>query len=135
MNDYPDGEGRKQKVYLVPEWAALGALDKNFLTTLSVDATTWETMTSYLVPVGKTLYITQFGGTIELAGGNVHIYLRTNDGVGNTELTACTGGVSGNALSLNKPVVIPAGYYFETLVFNPNASASTIRTFAGGYEL
>jgi len=130
---YPDYEGDKQKVYLTPEWAALEAVDKTFIMSATVSGDSWDTLDSYLVPAGKTLYITSFAVASDKYG--IHGAVRSNDGLGNIVPLGIAGGYVGGQISYPKPLVITGGLTMETRVFNAHSANAVCHTCVQGYEL
>ena len=56
---YPDFEGNKVGLYLMPEWAAKEGKEWSKIVVGANKAFGTSANGSYLVPAGKTLYITQ----------------------------------------------------------------------------
>lgn len=133
VDDYPDYEGGKQKVYLVPEWAALKAVDKNIYGSVDVDSDTDTYVCFFTVTSGKTFYLVQFGVMIE---ANTGIVFYLQDIVDLTvTYRAVSGGTPGNAHSFSKPIVFSAGH---TVLLNVRHYAGTTKVCKGffmGYEI
>ena len=137
--DYPDFEGGKQRVYLTPEWAAKEAVDKDFSQIgvgLAVGAGILQT---YLVPAGKTLYITlSSGACYAFAAADAELnqivfaYVRdlTTGAMG-----LLIGGNGGYFAAFGKPFVVVAGHTLEAGVYNKTNHVANISQIVSGYEV
>lgn len=112
MADYPDFEGQKVGIYLIPDWAARLGEDKNIVATDTDKARGEYVVGSYSVPNGSTLYITQVFFTcfatnavdsdkLQMASFNLFIAL--------TGQQPTFGGNGGGHATLPKPRVIAGG--------------------------
>jgi hypothetical protein len=106
-------EDTKTGLYLQPEWAARQGIDKNFLISGASKANGEYAETQYIVPSGKTLYLTQatFGLWATAAAdadnnqiGDFWIY-----DYDELEYPAILGGNGGNQVVFSKPIVVEAG--------------------------
>jgi hypothetical protein len=136
---YPDFEGGKQRVYLVPEWAAKEAKDKSFSALLLNAASGLFTFVTYVVPAGKTLYITQLSAFIVGAAAadqdKPHSAIVEAAESGAPTYYWRQGCDTGLGVSLSKPIVFKAG---ETAWFGITNWANHIchiSVLAAGYEV
>lgn len=138
---YPDFEGQKQKVYLVPEWAAKEGTDKNFVVIPGTLAAFGDADTSdYTVPAGKTLIINDLGlsGHAAVAANAelnqiVEAQLMQFVGVAYVQREVI-GGNGGGSLHLTKPRSFVAGTKVRLRVINwSNHGLDPIATMSG-YE-
>lgn len=133
VDDYPDYEGGKQKVYLVPEWAALEAVDKNLYGYANVGDDLEAELLTYAVPTGKTLYVVQFGAGVGAATG-LKFYIRDIK-LPTTSIRAVSGGYTGGSAPLNKPVVVEAGHTLSLIVHHFAGGTKEVKGFIMAYEL
>jgi len=138
-DDFPDYQGDKSKLLTVADWAAVQATDIEF-TAAMINAVFGNTaQVTYLVPAGRTLYITEYSFAIyATVAANAD-----NEQHGGLMLEDITLGVQyllqagngGGGLSLNKPIVTPGGNQFRMTVFCHANHACTIRADCGGYQI
>ena len=137
--DYPDYEGGKQRVYLVPEWAALNAVDKDLYKATNNLAAGMGSSGVYTVTAGKTLYITDYTWSISanVAADRELNQMGVASIIDNTAGTTFVieGGNGGGGASLNKPIIIPANHIVGYGVLNASNHACDIRITAHGYEV
>lgn len=137
MADYPDYEGGKAGIYLIPEWAAFEATDKNFTASAINVARLGAAFVNYVVPAGKTLYITtaSFSNRANLAADadkNQMCDLIIQDGAVSVFYQGANGG--GN-VSLSKPLVFDAGSSVSFYIYNQANHNTVVALVAGGYEI
>lgn len=141
MTDYPDYEGGKQKVYLVPEWAALNAVDKDFEASTSTVDFGEGTSFIYDVPTGKTLYLTQFAwATFAVAAANADLPQMSwgrliIDPSGTPIEKWSQAGNGGGGTTFPKPIVIPGGSRVGGYVISKANHAMVPVVVASGYEI
>jgi hypothetical protein len=133
MKDYPDGEGKKQKVYLVPEWAALEAIDKNLTGSLDIANDTDTQLLTYSVLPGETLYVVQFGALVK-AASNIVVWMTETWGL-NVLTRAVSGGASGFSSTLNKPLVITDEHTVNMVVRHFAGASKVCIGYIMGYIL
>ncbi len=136
---YPDYEGQKQRVYLVPEWAAKEAVDKSFESGIVLVGFNAGTSVSYVVPAGKTLYITQFGfrGLASVVGDsdlNQMCYGWIDEITAGLVLWQ-QGGNGGGGATFPKPIAIPAGHQVDFYVYGMANHNLLVLVTAAGYEV
>lgn len=129
----PDFSPTAVDVVLRAEWAAQEQTDKDLygsVTDLAVgDA---EAVIFYLVPTGKTLFVTHFGGAVLGEAANIVGYLMDwYAGV----IKAVFGGSQGALGMLNKPVRFIAGKGVTLFIIHYGTAARTVTGHIGGYEL
>ena len=98
-------------VFLEPQWAAKTGTDKDFNAYKTFSGSSALLMVQYVVPTGYKLLIHSIEWTLQGA----------SDGASNIEIDDYTaaivkffgGGKIGGAISLNKPLVIPAGHEMD----------------------
>ena len=134
MSDVPDGQGLNYGLLMAAEWAAREADDKDLVGAANVAATWEDTILTYTVPAGKTLYITAWGCYIRVLNTAVIGRLRKTVGAVITN-HGLSGGMGGFSVVLNKPVVYGAGDVLSILAWNLTAAGASIWAFATGYEL
>ncbi len=136
---YPDYEGDKQRVYLVPEWAALGAVDKTFVSGDTGKARNDSVVVNYIVPAGKTLYITTlscYSGASGAADSDLNQMCKIVCGDATTGTNFWTqAGNGGVGAVLSKPGVIPAGHQAQFSVVNLANHNCDIGLSVLGYEV
>ena len=129
---YPDYEGGKRKVYLVPAWAAEEGLDKNVVGTSALTASGFMATTAqYTVPAGKTLYITDAG--LGVTGGvvaEVQWYIYFDE-----TIKTINGGVQGSIVAFTKPLVATAGTVVSVRGKHVSADNQFLMGYLGGYEV
>ena len=104
---YPDYEGGKSGLYLMPEWAAREGLDKN-ITVISGSLGFLDTAeTEYIVPIAKTLYIVgmSFGSRADAEADADKNQMALVDLTIDTQYLSFLGGNGGNGEPFNKPMV------------------------------
>lgn len=134
---YPDFEGDKVGLYLKPEWAAKEGVDKNFYAVGADKAFGAGADGSYVVPAGKTLYITQYSyynrAVLAADADNNQMcwgYL--------TDLIIADvvfGGNGGGGGILKKPWVIIAGATMKWYIKNTANHNCHIGLVINGYEV
>lgn len=139
MADYPDFEGGKSKLFTVADWAAVEATDKNFSATGTDKWYSESIFSSYTIPSGKTLYITQFawgafasdsteGDLNQICEGMIWSYT--------DQVRLWTqAGNGGGGLIFPKPLVVTGGKllrFINTAYANHSMDLSLA---AGGYEV
>ena len=139
MTDKPDGLGLTADLILRPEWTVLESHDKSFVAGV-VDAATGVSVTvAYVVPAGKTLYITQFSwrskGNLVADRDNNHMC----DGI-ILDVTSASyywyqGSNAGGAAHLVKPISIPSAHTVNFDCTNLANHNCDLVVFAAGYEL
>jgi hypothetical protein len=136
---YPDYEGGKQKVYLVPEWAAKEGADVYFnWGGLNVGEGLSASLT-HDVPADKTLYITQLSFysrafAVENADLN-QICMASIGDSGDVENTWQQGGNGGGAAIFHKPMVIHGGNTATFAVYNYSNHHCNCGLTVSGYEV
>lgn len=134
---YPDFEGGKRNLYLVPTWAAEEGLDKTFVNSAAAQGWGGFTILNYTVPAGKTLYIVGFSfyELVDAAADYdhfLHVIAQIQVG-GVTRLV--TGGLTGRTVLLPVPFVVVATAAFQALAVNRSNVTCTIGLSAWGYEV
>lgn len=136
---YPDGEGRKSKVWLKPEWSAVDATDKNFYKFTNNIAVAGSNDDDYAVPAGVTLYIvflavhgfaTNAADKDLMQICDVRLLIAVP-----LELLAVVGGNGGAQTLFSKPVPIEGGLTARFSVDNRSNHAMSIGYTALGYEV
>ncbi len=137
MADRPDGSPTAVDVVLRPEWAAVQAVDKNFYS--GGGGLVWGDFLEipFIVPAGKTLYITHFSvsaradGIADADKNQICVaYIRN---VTLALILYTLGGNGGGSANLTKAIRINSG---EQVIFhgtNYAAHDSTVYLSAGGY--
>jgi len=138
-NDYPDFEGDKSGIHLKADWAAHEGIDKNIFATLTNCVKNAVVVGSYLVPAGKTLYVTEFSFAIWAtnaadADNNQFGYAYLVE-LGLGLVTDIVGGNGGGFMPLAKPAVFTAGQTMRAVVSCQTNHFSEIRVTAHGYEV
>jgi len=136
---YPDFEGDKQRLYLTPEWAALEGLEKSFIAFDGAEVAGGTAHLDYVVPAGKTLYITRLSFKSEANDAGKEelnqicsaalINLDTGD------YLWWQGGNGGGGLSLSQPESFSAGANVRFAVTNGSGHICAIYLTAIGYEV
>jgi hypothetical protein len=136
---YPDYEGGKQRVYLVPEWSALKAADKDFFSYAGDMPHGDGPLISYTVPAGKTLYIMQIAwfscastiGDYELNQMCSSLIYNATTGTYYMKI----GGNAGGSFVLGKPIVVPGGEEIQIYCTNESGHTTDAYITAQGYEV
>lgn len=131
---YPDFEGQKSSLYLVPQWEAFRSEDKDLVGAANVAATWEDTVLTYTVPSGKVLYIVSWGCYIRVLNTAVIGRLRKTAGAVITN-HGLSGGMGGFSVQCPKPVVFAAGEVLSVLAWNLTAAAASVWAYATGYEI
>ncbi|GAH49069.1 unnamed protein product [marine sediment metagenome] len=136
---YPDFEGDKSSIYSEASWAAKEANDKNFISWLANQATFGNTDIAYVVPAGKTLYITQISFMCHafLAANcdlNQFCWAFIQESIGGA-FKYYQGGNGGGGQTFTKPLVFIAGQALLGRIQNATNHNATIAISIGGYEL
>ena len=136
---YPDWEGGKSGLYLMPEWAAKEATDKNFRGIATDKGYPLGITVAYTVPIGKTLYITNY--SFRLVASNVADADKNQIGVAyvfnftDAIVYSEIGGNGGGSVSLNKPLRF-AGGKIANFIANCYANHDCdVVIAANGYEV
>ncbi len=135
----PDYTPTAADVVSRPEWAAKEGTDKAFSLPAADVAADGQTTGSYLVPAGKTLYISQlcvFGYATAVANRD----LNQNVGGSLWELLPylihwTQAGFGGCAFAFPQPIPITAGRTITFSVYNLSNHNQTIGMTVRGYEL
>ena len=134
---YPDWEGGKSGLYLMPEWAAREGNDRRFRAADTNKAFGEFASDTHVVDAGKTLYIVflSFSIAIDAAADYDHfahaiVSLRVN-GIRRIE----TGGDTGGGFPISPPVVVLAGETLESIIFNNSNINCTLELIVLGYEI
>lgn len=136
---YPDFEGAKSGLYLMPEWAAKEATDKNFYGFAVNQPGGQSVLVEYTVPADKTLYITQMSAaTFPSAGTNIELVsisdMRIYDATALQNLWV--QGISvGGGIVFPKPIVCPSAHLIQMRNFNWSANNKDLFIVVGGYEI
>ncbi len=135
---YPDFEGPKIGVYLIPEWAAREGTDKTFLLAASGKAYGQDASTTYTVPSGKTLYLhygtfTGYSNSSDFADLPIMIELYVYDFT-SVEKILSVGGCGGGSFTLPKPVAIAENHQIGVYIFNRSKNPANLVGSVGGYE-
>lgn len=138
-SDYPDYEGGKSKLFTAADWAALEATDVNFAVTGNNIAFNTTVQTVYVVPAGRTLYISHVAFQIYadlIASGDLNQMGRvalsdTTAGV----VPVSAGGNGGGSMALVKPMVIPAGHTFSLSVTSHANHNVDVDGTCSGYQV
>jgi len=117
-------------VYLMPEWAAKTAVDKNFVGGVQLTSGGLGGGNLYTVPAGKLLFISDISFYRQTDAGNVALELTW---AGDTWIVA--GGTQGGSMSLTKPKTIAAGNTLAYQFRNVGATTSWFLVCIGGYEI
>jgi len=136
-SDYPDYQGEKSKLFTTADWAAVEATDQNF-TAIGVNlGFAFGALVAYVVPAGRTLYITQVGfvshATVAADGDNNQIAFASILDLTTGIPLFRQGGNGGGAVALNKPLVIPGGNTVNIYVTTYANHNVDIIVHAGGY--
>lgn len=126
-------------VYLEPEWAAKEGLDKNWHRVISAQAYGIGEGITYVIPAGKTLYISGFACRAtadDIANANEHqtFSVEINNYTDTVNLISF-GGDGGGGLSLNKPFAVEGGKTVKFQAWNWAAHTSSFRLTVWGYEI
>ncbi len=134
---YPDYEGDKSGLYLIPEWAAKEAVDKNFTVISGAIVFGFTAETTYVIPTGKTLYIVglSFASVANLAADGDNNQMAFVDITIDTAYLSFLGGNGGGAEGFAKPMVFTEGTTFKLRVWNRANHTSLIYASCWGYEL
>ena len=131
MSDYPDYEGQKSAVFLIPQWAAKEATDVDEYETVLAGAAGTFKVIEYTVPTGKTLFIVQFGGGM-IIDNAVVVKLALWTGVAEVG-KAIIGGRGACGIPCPKPYKFVAGYLAR--VYVTIFAAGSVNGWFGGYLL
>ncbi len=139
MSDRPDGSPTAVDVVLRPEWAAIESKDKLF--TASGVALAWEDFISvaYVVPAGKTLYITHASCKINADAApdadkpqNASFILTApNIATPVAHLGVNTGGF----MQFPRPIRVDAAGTFTVFLYSEANHATFAALSVGGYEV
>ncbi len=139
MSDKPDGTGLIYDIVLRDVWSAIGASDKNFFDYAAALGIGTSAFLSYVVPAGKTLYITYLGVDVYATliadrdlNQMVMAYLWNQTTL--TVLARITGN-GGVVSPFPKPVVIGAGEEFRAYVQNDTSHICEVGVTVMGYEI
>ena len=136
---YPDHEGDKSGLYEKPEWAAFEGKDKNFYDVANNKASGLSVSESYVVPAGKTLYITSFSFICIAAAVadrdlNQMCYGWIHDGDLASTIWS-QGGNGGGFATFSKPLVFAAGNTVSFACTNYANHNCNLAVSANGYEV
>lgn len=136
---YPDFEGEKSGLYLIPEWTTVENTDKNFHT-YGQNKTAGEGINiSYTIPAGKTLYITwASGGIISQNQADYDHFMRMWGYIDDDTLSVRyvdLVGESGIHLPFPKPIVIPSGHDLFAALYNWSDINAILLLTVVGYEV
>jgi hypothetical protein len=136
---YPDYEGGKQRLYLVPEWAAKESKDKTFAALEANAIRGVYASVTYVVPEGKTLYITQVSAVavavLAAESDKPHTaWIEISDADTGDDYWE-QGCDTGFGIVLPKPIVLPAGTNVVFLIINYANHTCSIYILAAGYEV
>lgn len=136
---YPDFEGEKSGLYLKPEWSAKEGTDKNFIANDDALIFGEGATVTYLVPAGKSLYITQVSTSLVAplvanSGNNQICRALVYDQTDNV-VKWCLGGNGGAGMAFSKPIVIPTGHTVWFTCYNFSANTAWGVVVASGYEV
>jgi hypothetical protein len=134
---YPDYEGDKQRVYLVPEWAAKEAVDKNMYEADSnVPIDTGSTF-AYTVPTGKTLYIVNYAITAHAydSANRDHNQFIIGSISDNDDIIATIEGNGGAVVTYSKPLAITTGHHIDVTAYNCADHNQNISQSLEAYEV
>ncbi len=137
MSDKPDGQGLTVDLMLRPEWSAVEGIDKDMNASDATLAFGETAGITYVVPVGKRLYITDLSGALyaaAAANADLNQICAVWLSVGLT-LKGVNGGNGGASLSPKKPWVATAGQTVTAFLYSfANHSCSGTITLSG-YEV
>jgi len=134
-----DVEAQSIGMQLQPDWQTKEGNQKYFRSTAVNKATGAGAFTNYEVPVGKTLYITHFGGscyayTAADRDKNQILYIGlAEENSGN--LRAEQGGNGGAGQTFPTPIKYVAGEILRYIVLNYANHNCTLFMTVGGYEI
>lgn len=136
---YPDYEGNKVGLYLIPEWAAKEGTDKSFYGFGTNVAVGDSAVVNYTVPAAKTLYISAAAfAASAYADANADLnqvaWFRIVDTT-TGDVFVYIGGNSGGQITFPKPIVIPAAHQVSIRLFNQSNHTLNLRFTAQGYEV
>ena len=130
---------QKVGLYLQPEWAALQALDKNFVTQGLDVSPEVAVYLDYAVPSGKNLYVCGYSTSITsnlVTDYDHHIRVRGHiRNYTDNILLVHMGGEGGSGLTFPKPVTIPGGKTMRINAQNFNNIDCDIFLSTWGYEI
>lgn len=136
---YPDFEGDKSGLYLMPEWAAFEAIDINLSAFVANRPWNFTLTSDYVVTAGRTLYITsascKLSATLQADADNNHFFSYTLQNTTTGIILAYLGGNGGGQLIFPKPITIPAGETYRmalTIMANHNCNPAVA---SRGYEI
>lgn len=135
----PDFSPTAVDVVLRPEWAAVESKDKQFYATAVNVASAGNVVLNYVVPVGKTLYITEYSFSISATNPAVDGEKnQMGEGLIFNTTTATTlikiGGNGGFGFTLPKPLAI-SGETVTFIAYNASAHNVDLGVTALGYEV
>ena len=138
VSGYPDFEGGKQKIYLVPEWASKEAVDKS-LYGVGGGVRLAYVVVNYTVSTGKTLYIVHFAfGAVAGLEGDAELNqicrgLIVDATDSTTYLNYAKNG--GDSTPLSKPIVFPSAHICRIGCYNHSNHNCDLMVCAFGYEV
>jgi len=120
-------------VYLQPEWSAKTGVDKNLTGVATISSGFLTTILEYTVTSGKTFYISTWGFNMLASAGIMAILTKVVDAT--ETVIFCSGGQTGNAHSLNKPITVPGGGKVRVKCEQFTGGDVMVRASVGGYEI
>jgi len=133
----PDYTGMKVDVVLRPEWAAVHTIDKSFIASDANVAWSGNAHVSYVVPAGKTLFITDIevkNTAFAAANGDLPQMCAAVINDGTPTYFLLQGGDGGVGAHFIKPLVFQAGVTVTFTVENWANHATNCAVVAMGYE-
>jgi len=137
MKDLPDFNPSAQAVRTIADWAAFEGTDKNFTAEANDKTFGTGTYVWYIVPTGKTLYITGTQASVRarLAADGDKPQMCQLSFVKTGNDVAWGGGNGGVALTFSKPIVFGAGSLLELFITSYANHTVNVYVSAQGYEV
>ena len=115
-----------------PVWASKQGIQKFFLGDIHVAAGGFDTFIDYIVPSGKTLYITVI--SFSRFSDEGPLWIRIADVTAGVYIMY-TAAYCGHAFSLSTPIVIPGGHRLQVDAGNNGSTDSYLEVSIGGFEI
>ena len=136
---YPDYEGGKQRVYSTADWAALVGKEKGFAASGLGLAYGDSTSVGYVVPPGKTLYLTHLSFTMHAAAeADAELNQICEGRIRNAATGAAywaQGGNGGGGITFPTPIPLVAGTSIDVMSVNWTNHVCNGRVSCSGYEV
>jgi len=119
-------------LWIQPQWAAKGGYDKTLHGYDNIVAGGASVLIDYVVPSGKTLYITDVSFARISDQGPVYLWIYDYT---HSVTVFTVAAMQGGAIILNTPKVFPGGTEIWVYIQNPGTTDSDFEVTVGGFEI